>query len=365
MPLKQDVLLKMIGKSEETYMVYDITNGRFLYANSSFETITHRTCQQLLNNPGSMLEAIHPDDQKLAVKIFKTLLRKTTCTALDFRIIRPDRTERWIRMKTYPISENKQITYLTCFMEDDTARKSSLLNMQKVNGWKDSILEIMAHDLRGPISLVKTLANAIDQKLQGKENREILKWTKMIQEISSRNIRLIHNLVKKESLDTAGAEINKERMELVREIGEVMNIFISSQVHTRRKIEFTRSHKEIYAEVDSMKLLQIINNLISNAIKFTRPDGSIKLHLEKLERSALITVLDNGIGIPRSLQPVIFNKYTEAGRTGIDGQESVGLGMWIVKKFAEAQGGTVWLESEEEKGTKVYVEIPLGIEMYD
>jgi two-component system sensor histidine kinase VicK len=84
------------------------------------------------------------------------------------------------------------------------------------------------------------------------------------------------------------------------------------------------------------------------------------VHLEKLENSALLTVEDNGIGVPLKLQPFLFKKRTEAGRTGINGEKSVGLGMWIVKSFAEAHGGRVWFESEEQKGSKFYVEIPLG-----
>jgi len=111
--------------------------------------------------------------------------------------------------------------------------------------------------------------------------------------------------------------------------------------------------------VDSMKFLQIINNLISNAVKFSDKNGTIRIHLEKLEGTSLLTVSDNGIGIPRKLQPFVFDKHTVAGRTAPNGQESVGLGMWIVKTFAEAHGGNVWLESEEGEGTTVYVEIPL------
>lgn len=366
MPGRVDTLLKkMIEQSDETFLIYDVAAARFIYANPSFETITKRSLEQLLNEPSSLMKSIHPEDQELAKKVFKHLLRKKTSTLLDFRIVRPDHTERWIRLKTYPIMGDKKIEYLTGIMEDDSARKASILNMQKVNGWKDSILEILAHDLRGPISIVKMLASAIEQQLDGNDNKEIHKWTKMIEEISRRNIQLIHTLVKKESLDTAGVAVNKERKDLVWEIAEVMKIYDNSQRNTQKQFEFTYSHDAIYAQIDSMRFLQIINNLVSNAIKFTRADGIIKVHIERLEHSALITVTDNGIGIPPRLQPKVFNKYTEAGRSGVDGQESIGLGMWIVKSFTEAHGGRVWLESVEGEGTSIYVEIPRGYEEFE
>lgn len=359
---KKDIFQKMIEQSDETYLIYNIAESRFIYANASYEDITKRSREQLLNDHSSMIEAIHPEDQELAKKVFKHLLRKRTSTILDFRIIRPDKSERWVRVKIYPIIQGKKIEYLIGIMEDDSVRRTSILNMQNINGWKDSVLEILAHDLRGPIGIVKMLASAIDQKLEGNTNKEIHKWTQMIEEISKRNIQLIHTLVKKESLDTAGVEVIKERIDLVWEIAEVMKIYVNSQKDALKQFEFTHSHEKIYAMVDSMKFLQIINNLVSNAIKFTGDDGEIKVHIEKLEQSALISVSDNGVGIPRKLQPKVFNKYTEAGRKGVDGQESIGLGMWIVKTFTEAHGGSVWLESKEGKGTTVYIEIPKGYE---
>ena len=151
-----------------------------------------------------------------------------------------------------------------------------------------------------------------------------------------------------------------ERVDLVWEIEEVMKIYKSSAAEAQKQFEFTASQEAIYAQVDSMKFAQIINNLVSNAIKFTGTDGLIKVKIEKLEKTALISVSDNGIGIPKSMQPLLFKKYSPAGRKGVDGQESVGLGMWIVKLFTEAHGGTVWFESEENAGTTFYVEIPLG-----
>lgn len=356
----ESVFSRMMDQSEETFMIYKISENRFIYTNPSFERLTNKNPELLLQNPVALVGIIHPEDRALAKKVFKNLLRKRTSTLLDFRILRPDQSEKWIRIKVYPILDGKQIEYLTGVMEDDSFRKSSFLNMEKVNGWKDSILEILAHDLRGPISTVAMLTSAIDQKVEGAEKQQILNWTKTIREISERNIKLIHSLLRKESLDTIAAQVNKERIDLVWEIGEVMKIYINAELETARHFEFTHSQDKIFAQIDSMKFLQIINNLVSNAIKFTNVNGLIRVHIEKLEKSALITVSDNGIGIPKNLQPLIFHKYTEAARQGQDGQETVGLGMWIVKSFTEAQGGRVWFESEEDKGTKIYLELPLG-----
>lgn len=122
--------------------------------------------------------------------------------------------------------------------------------------------------------------------------------------------------------------------------------------------ELTNSHPNIYAEVDSMKFIQVINNLISNAIKFTYDNGLIHIHVEDKSGSVLISVRDNGIGIPPKYQPVLFDKFTKARRPGIRGGESVGLGMSIIKTIVDLHNGNIWFESEENKGTTFFIEIP-------
>ncbi len=302
---------------------------------------------------------IHPEDQEYVRENFNSLLTYKVNSFLDFRIVRADGVERWVKLKVYPILEKDKVKYLTGILEDDSARKLGIFNMQKINGWKDATLEILAHDLRGPISIVAGLAKAIGKKLPENENREIHEWTRMIAEISRRNINLVQDIIRMESLDTVGVEVNKERTELVWEVNEVMKVYLNSQLKAEKHFAYTHSHDFIYAEVDCMKYLQIVNNLVSNAIKFTGRGAKITVHLEQLENTVLTIVSDNGIGIPKSLQPLLFCKYTKAGRKGKDGQKSIGLGMWIVKSYTEAQGGRVWFESTENIGSKFYVEIPL------
>lgn len=348
-----------MDKSTELYFIFDAAENRFEYINNAFKEITKRETSELFKNPKLLFSIIHKEDLGYIQQAFKFILKKKTESALDFRVCRPDKTERWIRLKVYPIMKSKKLAYITGVAEDDTARKSSIFNMQKVNGWKDSNLEILSHDLRGPIGTVQMLSSIIRQKMP--ENKEVQKLTQMIEDISKRNIELIRNLLTRESLDTAEVEISLERLDVVWEVHQALDIYIESQKDLQKSISYTHSHDHIYAEIDSMKFLQVVNNLVSNAIKFTPKNGQIKVHIEKLEKTFLITVSDNGIGIPKKLHPILFRKYTHAGRTGIDGEESVGLGMWIVKTLTEAHKGKVWFESEPKNGSCFYVEIPFGL----
>jgi len=353
------VLKQMMDKSDEVTFIFNPATGLFEYISAAFEHITERKSNELLETPKIFLQLIHKDDLKDTASRMKFLLKKKTGSLLNFRIQFPDRTEKWIRVKIYPILKGNKIQYITGTAEDDSFRKANMISIQKINGWKDSALEILSHDLRGPIGSVQMLASIIAKKMRG--NKELLQLTKMIKDISKRNIDLIESLLKKEVLDTAKMEISKERLDVVLEVQQAMDIYIKSQNNISKNIGYTFSHDKIFAQLDGMKFVQIINNLVSNAIKFTKNDGHILLNVDLLEKTFLMTLTDDGIGIPRNLQPFLFNKYTKAGREGLDGEESVGLGMWIVKSLTEGHGGKIWFQSKARKGTTFYVEIPLGV----
>ncbi|WP_227006387.1 sensor histidine kinase [Rufibacter latericius] len=110
--------------------------------------------------------------------------------------------------------------------------------------------------------------------------------------------------------------------------------------------------------MDEYKFSQVVNNLFSNAIKFTEDDGVIAIDLTERDGSVLITVQDDGVGIPEKFQGELFEKFTRARRPGLRGEPTTGLGMSIIKTIVEWHGGTIRFESEEGKGSTFYIELP-------
>lgn len=357
-----DFLKQVAEQANELFFFYNVETDKIEYINPAFEEITKRDRKDFELNPVNLYDIVHPDDREYVKITLKQFLKRKNRSLLDFRIIWPDNTERWARLKIYPVLEDDDLQYVGGILEDDSARKTSIFNMQKVNSWKDSTLEILAHDLKGPIGIVQMLSSSIKNFFPGEEYKQVREWTNVIHKICQRNIDLIRNLLKNESIETEVVELSVERVDVVWEINEVINIYQKVENQISRSIGFTYSHDKIFAEIDSMKFMQIFNNLLSNAVKFTKEGGVIEMHIEKLVNTVLFTVSDNGIGIPKELQPYLFNKYTKAGRQGLKGEESVGLGMWIVKSMTELHKGKIWFETEVNKGTKFYIELPLDIQ---
>jgi two-component system sensor histidine kinase VicK len=357
---KLSIFGQMIELSEEIVFIYNIEKKCFDHVNEAFTEITQIESATLFDQPHLLLDVIYAEDRSYIEEKIENLLKNKNLSVLTFRIIRADQQQRWLKFKIYPVIEDGKIVYLTGIGEDDTVRRASLLSMEKINAWKNASLEIVSHDLRGPIGTMKMLAAIINKKVP--DQPEINKYTSMIEEIASRNIELIKVLLSKETFESHEIQIRKERLDVIWEINQALEMYFKAQSNIKKEITFTHSHKKLYADLDSLKFLQIVNNLVSNAIKFTGENGQIRIHVEKLEDAFLLTVQDNGIGIPKKLQPVLFQKYTEARREGLNGEESVGLGMWIIKSLVDEHGGTIWFETQERLGTTFYVKISLGLD---
>lgn len=195
------------------------------------------------------------------------------------------------------------------------------------------------------------------RKLEGHEHPELDKMVKMIEETSERSIRLIREFVKMEFLQSQHAELVKKRVDIVKELREIVEQYKNSENEISKEIHFHISSEQIFVALDVYKFSQVINNLISNALKFTENEGIIKLSIQDKQEKVLIKVADNGIGIPAKYHENLFDKFNKARRPGLRGEPSVGLGMSIIKTIIDWHGGKIWFDSEEGRGSTFYIEL--------
>jgi two-component system sensor histidine kinase VicK len=351
------IFQQIAEQTNEVWFLFDLQENRFAYLGPTFESVWGQKPDRLLQNPASILETIHADDKEYVTNNYVQFGKDKEKMRLDFRILHPGGEIRWIALKTYPIQHEDQVRYACGFAEDDSPRKENLLHLQMAASKKNASLHIISHDLRGPLGLIQSLAKVIEKKISPHEEM-LLQHTRMIGQICQRNVDLIKRLTTQEYLESAEVEMDMERLDLIGEIQSVLEPYQQSGENLDRQFDLTANRESVYAEVDSMKFLSIINNLVSNAIKFTPQKGRIHLHVEEKPNVVLLSVQDNGVGIPAKYHPVLFDKFTKASRPGLRGEESVGLGMSIVKRLVELHKGKIWFESQEHKGTTFFVEIP-------
>jgi two-component system sensor histidine kinase VicK len=123
--------------------------------------------------------------------------------------------------------------------------------------------------------------------------------------------------------------------------------------------EIESSAPQVFAEVDQVKFMHLMQNLVSNAAKFTPAGGHIRVKVQQEPDAVLLSVSDDGIGIPEALQPHLFDRFTKARRPGLKGEVTTGLGLSIVRRVVELHGGSIRVESKENEGTTFFVRVPL------
>lgn len=347
-----DIFKELAESSPHINFVYDLNTNQFIYTNPALRSLLSLTND--IVDLSLMLSIIPPDDQEYLVKSYKCLLDGTLNKDIEFRVNLPAKGEKWIRLTPFRTDKPEPSLVFGNAM-DVTAEMNNLHTFKKYANKKDSILNILAHDLLGPLGIARAISTILMDKI---EEPKIRKLVDTIEKVNKQAIDLIRDLTEREFLETAEVILVKQRINIAQKLKEIAQEYQDNYNNTPRKFIFETTDQEIFIEVDESKFIQIINNLLSNALKFTQADGTIILKVDEQANSVIFSVADNGIGIPEEFHSTLFDKFTPARRKGLQGEPSVGLGMSIIKIIIEWHKGRIWFESKESVGTTVYFELP-------
>jgi two-component system sensor histidine kinase VicK len=353
-----DVLRQIAQRSLAAFFVYNLHAGRFEYVNPAFGEIWEREETGVNGQLDWLLGTVHPDDLPLLRAVYDQLRSQAMRQCLEFRI-RPGDREKWISLTAYAILDGTRRQAIAGFAEDITSQKENEATLNKHGTHKNGILEMMAHDLNGPLGVVRTLAGRMQEKAGQLDQAQLAEYARIIGETVGHSIGMIHDLLEKESLEASQVGLKFGRVELVEQITMLLKGFERMDQDHHKHFEIASSAPEVFAEVDQTKFMHVVQNLVSNANKFTREGGRIRVEVQEEADTLLLSVSDDGIGIPKALQLQLFDRFTKARRPGLKGEVTTGLGLSIVKRVVELHGGRVWVESEENKGSTFFVRIPL------
>lgn len=231
-------------------------------------------------------------------------------------------------------------------------------HLQAVNQHRQQLIRMISHDLRNPLSAIQGLSQLTLEMFQDELPVKPLENLTMIHYSSERAIRLLEALLKAEQFE--GTRLSLMPLTLKDLIQNVVNEFI----HQAQEKQIVLSFQPESAQKVMLHLQwfsQALENLLSNALKFTPAGGSIQLQLRPADAQHLhLTVKDSGIGIPEKLLPQIFDKFTAARRPGLNAEATMGLGLYLVRQIVLQHQGKIWCESQEGQGTTFHVLLPVA-----
>lgn len=190
---------------------------------------------------------------------------------------------------------------------------------------------------------------------------ELNRMIEAMRQACQEGVTLVRDFVDQEFLESANVDLQLVRLDLAARLRLVLDNYRQRQHAAGHHFYFEATHPRIYAEVDENKFLQVINNLIGNALKFTPDGGHIHVTLSQHPEHLLVTVADNGIGIPEALQPGLFERFTRARRVGLRGEKTTGLGMSIIHTIVGLHRGRIWVDSQEGRGSTFFIQLPLSV----
>jgi two-component system sensor histidine kinase VicK len=340
------------GVNYNLSFIYQIGSRRFIMLSPEY----NRRKEPLETlEPDALLSQIHPDDHRYVRQVVNDLVNGLFKGNAEFRLLEGEQTA-WVRLTPLVFSWDGE-TYILGNVTDVSSEVNNTEFVRRYANKKNSILNMLAHDLRGPLNIANTIALALDKKVG---SASAAAMTKSISGILAQSIAMINDLIDRELLETVEVELDMRRIDIVKKIGEYVEECRISEEAAQRVFQFEHLDKVIYLHVDEAKFMQIMNNLMSNALKFTRPGGTISIQIEDHTSTVLFRFSDNGIGVPAELQNRLFDKFTKARRKGLNGEPTIGLGLSIVKTIVEWHKGKIWCESTEQEGTTFIFEIPKG-----
>jgi two-component system, OmpR family, sensor histidine kinase VicK len=345
--------IKNIGKlSTDGVFVFNVTENKLDYCNKAFTKILEVSKATIENN--NLQEIVHrlKDGNDLLQRHFKELESNARIANVELRVVA--KNEKYISCEAYYL---KNENVIVGFIKDITHQKEHINYITEFGARKDAILDMVVHNLSGPLNMTNNLLNLVDQ-LSPAKHHKIDYYTRIIRENTQQCIEIINSFLKEEHLASEKIFVYPKLFDVVAKV----NIIVARlrEFDKDKEINVVSDLDELFVNGDDVKFFQVIHNIVSNSLKFTPPQGRITIEIKDLERFFTVSVKDNGIGIPEHLQPHIFKKNTPASRTGLKGERSIGMGLYIVKKLVGLMKGKINLKTEEKKGTTFTVQFPKG-----
>jgi two-component system, OmpR family, sensor histidine kinase VicK len=346
-------LLKVIGSlSADGLFIYDMQAGSVEFVNEPLLKMLEIPKESLLHHPQSVINNIIPEDQEHFYDALRTIKEQCFIENVTLRLRTAGNITRFLSAKVYKV-DNVVIGYI----EDITQVREHEEYITNYGAKKNVLLDMIAHNLSAPLILTNNILTSLQKSMGAGDKDNLEKHLQIIGESTDHCIDIINDFLQEEHFTSEYIFVKRIRFDVIGKVNNMLERMRRS--YGQKNFVLITDVTTLYVESDEVKFMQIVQNLLSNAAKFTRPNGRIEVLVGQRAKTFSLSVKDNGIGIPTHLQSLIFEKYTPAGRPGVSGERSIGMGLFIARKLVSILNGKLTFESTENAGSIFTVEFML------
>ncbi|MBL7906400.1 MAG: PAS domain S-box protein [Bacteroidales bacterium] len=345
-----------------------VTQGvRFSYFNPRMTELTGYSPEELAEI--EFVNLIHPDDRELVLRNYGRRIRgEVTEKSYVFRLLRKDGQCRWVEITGIRIQWKGEPASLS-FINDIHDHKLALealrgseARLKELNATKDKFFSIIAHDLKSPFNNIVVLSNLLVEQVQSNDKENIEEYAGLISSSTQQAMSLLVNLLDWSRSQTGRLVCTPEYIDLVSVVNET-EALLSESLRQKSIVLKKELPRTLLAHADKVMISTVLRNLVSNAIKFTRPNGQIIISSRKTETELSISVIDNGVGMNEETLGKLFRIEESISTKGTDNERGTGLGLILCREFIEKHNGSIRAESEPGMGSVFTFTIP-GFKMH-
>jgi signal transduction histidine kinase len=341
----------------------------FTYVGSQITSITGGSYENW-TTPGFWLSHVHKDDRDIFFKALNKVKNEMYVT-IEYRIYNDYGDIIWLRNTLSKISYHDtdieaEKTMLQGFMTDITSDKKVFENIEKArlaaekaSNMKSNFLASMSHELRTPLNSIIGFADIIRSIPHNNENIYVKEYSENILLSGKHLLDLINDILDYSKIEAGEFQINIEPT-LIADIFKSCQTLIQNRADNAKiALLIQPIDNSIYINADHVRIKQVLINLLTNAIKFNRPNGKVALSYEiSADGNLILKVTDTGIGMKPDDLKIALEKFRQVDSDKNRHQEGTGLGLSISKSLVELHGGTLSLTSIYGKGTQVVLTFP-------
>ncbi|RSK29170.1 cell wall metabolism sensor histidine kinase WalK [Bacillus sp. HMF5848] len=232
-----------------------------------------------------------------------------------------------------------------------------ITEQEKIDAERREFVQNVSHELRTPLT---TMRSYLDALVDGAWQDESIapNFLSVTQNETERMIRLVNDLLQLSKMDSKDYRLTKDWIDFTNFYNHIIDRF---EMTKASNVEIIRQipDQTVFVEMDEDKIIQVLDNIISNAIKYSPEGGDITCRLQIFEYDVQVSVFDQGVGIPEENLPHIFDRFYRVDKARSRKLGGTGLGLAIAREMVLAHNGAIWAESEEGQGTAIHFTLPL------
>jgi PAS domain S-box-containing protein len=346
---------------------FEAGGGRsFSFITRQVERLTGCSSDDLLAGKIRWVDDIVHEADRPAVRAFHRRVRSGEDARLVYRVVHRDGQARWMRESLSPRQDSTGRLIVGGILSDVTDHKDAEAALvqakqdaEAADRLKSAFLATMSHEMRTPLGVIKGFSDLLQDEFETRDDfpPEVREFIAAIQTNATRVLRLVGKLLDLSRLQTGRLPMETAPIALIPLLNDIVARF--EQVLRQREVtvELDVGESEVICLADYGRLEEVLESIMSNAAKFTE-DGSIRVDLQLNSGTAVVRVLDTGIGISDECLPQIFEPFFQEDNRLNRAFEGSGLGLSLTKRLVEAMNGSICVQSRKGEGTMIELTLP-------